>query len=126
MNPMILCYNLRSEQLGKLRVLCLRMGILLRVVDRADFALPVGVLAGVQEAPETLPEIEPLFDPMLVMAHFRPGMLDTFLNEWRRSRIPPVKLKAMLTETNRGWNAVELYQTIKAEHEQMEAMRKKK
>ena len=126
MNPMVLCYNLRSEQIARLRVLCLRLGIRLRIVEREEFALPVGVLAGVAEPPETLEEIEPLFDPMLVMAHFRPGMLDAFLNEWRRSRIPPVKLKAMLTETNAGWNAVKLYSTIREEHEQMEAMRKKK
>ena len=84
MNPMVLCYNLRSEQIARLRVLCLRLGIALRIVEREDFALPVGVLAGVAEKPETLEEIEPLFDPMLVMAHFRPGMLDAFLNELGR------------------------------------------
>ena len=125
MNPMVLCYNLQPEKLGRLRVLALRLGIGVRVVEPEQFALPVGALAGVTETPETVEAVEPFTDEMLVMAHFRPGMLDAFLNGFRQSRIPPVKLKAMLTETNAGWSAARLHREIRAEHEQMEAMRKK-
>ena len=126
MNPMVLCYNLRPEKLGKLRVLAVRLGIRLRTVAPEEFALPVGALAGVLNAPETVEEAELFTDEMLVMAHFRPGMLDAFLNGFRQSRIPSVKLKAMLTETNAGWSGARLHREIRAEHEQMEAMRKKK
>ena len=125
MNPMVLCYNLQPEKLGRLRVLALRLGIGVRVVEPEKFGLPVGALAGVLDAPETVEEAEPFSDEMLVMAHFRPGMLDAFLNGFRQSRIPPVKLKAMLTETNASWSAARLHREIRAEHEQMEAMRKK-
>lgn len=126
MNPMVLCYNLQPEKLGRLRVLALRLGIGVRVVEPDKFGMPVGSLAGVTETPETLEEAEPFADEMLVMAHFRPGMLDAFLNGFRQSRIPPVKLKAMLTETNAAWSAARLHREIRAEHEQMEAMRKQK
>ena len=126
MNPMVLCYNLQSEKLARLRVLALRLGIGVRVVEPEKFGLPVGALAGVMEPPETVEEAEPFSDEMLVMAHFRPGMLDAFLNGFRQSRIPPVKLKAILTETNAGWSAARLHREIRAEHEQMEAMRKQK
>ena len=126
MNPMVLCYNLQPEKLGRLRVLALRLGIGVRVVEPEKFGLPVGALAGVMEPPETVEAAEPFADEMLVMAHFRPGMLDAFLNGFRQSRIPPVKLKAMLTETNAGWSAARLHREIRAEHEQMEAMRKRK
>ena len=125
MNPMVLCYNLQPEKLGRLRVLALRLGIGVRVVEPDRFSLPVGVLAGVMEPPETLEEAEPFADEMLVMAHFRPGMLDAFLSGFRQSRIPPVKLKAMLTETNAAWSAARLHREIRAEHEQIAAMRKK-
>ena len=125
MNPMVLCYNLQPEKLGRLRVLALRLGIGVRVVEPEKFGLPVGALAGVLNAPETVEEAEPFADEMLVMAHFRPGMLDAFLNGFRQSRIPPVKLKAMLTETNAAWSAARLHREIRAEHEQMEAMRKR-
>ena len=125
MNPMVLCYNLQPEKLGRLRVLALRLGIGVRVVEPEQFALPVGALAGVTETPETVEAVEPFTDEMLVMAHFRPSMLDAFLNGFRQSRIPSVKLKAMLTETNAAWSAARLHREIRAEHEQMEAMRKK-
>ena len=126
MNPMVLCYNLQPEKLGRLRVLALRLGIGVRVVEPEKFGLPVGALAGVMEPPETVEAAEPFADEMLVMAHFRPGMLDAFLNGFRQSRIPSVKLKAMLTETNAGWSGARLHREIRAEHEQMEAMRKQK
>ncbi len=126
MNPMVLCYNLQPEKLGRLRVLALRLGIGVRVVEPEQFALPVGALAGVLDTPETVEPAEPFADEMLVMAHFRPGMLDAFLNGFRQSRIPSVKLKAMLTETNAAWSAARLHREIRAEHEQMEAMRKQK
>lgn len=125
MNPMVLCYNLRPEKLGKLRVLAVRLGIRLRTVMPEEFALPVGALAGVAEPPAEAPAVEPFSDEMIVMAHFRPGMLDAFLNDMRRSRVPPIPLKAMLTETNAGWNAAELHDTILEEHLQMEKMRKR-
>ena len=126
MNPMVLCYNLQPEKLGRLRVLALRLGIGVRVVEPDKFGMPVGSLAGVTETSETLEEAEPFADEMLVMSHFLPGMLDAFLTGFRPSRFPPVKLKAMLTETNAAWSAARLHREIRAEHEQMEAMRKQK
>ena len=126
MNPTVLCYNLQPERLGRIRVLALRLGIRIRIAASEEFALPVGALAGVLPPPETVSPAEPFSDEMIVMAHFRPGMLDAFLNGFRQSRIPPVKLKAMLTETNAAWTAPQLHAAIKEEHEQMEAMRKGK
>ena len=125
MIPMVLCYNLREETLGKLRVLALRLGIAVREVKPEEFALPVGVLAGVLKAPDVLEQAAPFADKMLVMAHFRPGMLDAFLNGFKQSRIVPISLKAMLTPTNAAWNASQLHDAIRAEHEQMAKMRKR-
>ena len=39
------------------------------------------------------------------MAHFRPGLLEGMLQGWRAAHIPPVALKAMLTDTNAAWTA---------------------
>ena len=126
MNPMILCYNIQPEKLGRMRVLCLRLGIRVRVAQPAEFALPIGVLAGVADAPKNLAPAEPFDDEMLVMAHFQPGMLDAFLDGFRQSRIPSVALKAMLTPTNAAWPGHELHRAVAEEHAQMEALRKKK
>lgn len=127
MNPMVLCYNVQPEKLGRIRVLALRLGIRLHAAAPEEFALPVGALAGALPMPRERPETaEPFSDEMMLMAHFRPGMLDAFLNGFRQSRIPSVKLKAMLTGTNATWNAAELHAAILEEHEQMEAFRSPK
>ena len=125
MNPMILCYNIQPEKLGRMRVLCLRMGIRVRVAQPEEFALPVGALAGVMDAPKEVAPAEPFNDEMMVMAHFKPGMLDAFLDGFRQSRIPSVALKAMLTQTNAAWPAHELHKAIAEEHEQMQRFKKK-
>ncbi len=126
MNPMILCYNIQPEKLGRMRVLCLRLGIRVRVAQPEEFALPIGVLAGVMDPPQNLESAEPFDDEMLVMAHFKPGMLDAFLEGFRQNRIPSVALKAMVTQTNATWPAHLLHQAIAEEHAQMKALRKKK
>ena len=126
MNPMILCYNIQPEKLGRMRVLCLRLGIRVRVAQPEEFALPIGVLAGVMDAPKNPEPAEPFDDEMLVMAHFKPGMLDAFLEGFRQNRIPSVALKAMVTQTNAAWPAHQLHQAIAEEHAQMKALRKKK
>ena len=54
----------------------------------------------------------PLPGEMLVMAHFRPGLLEGMLQGWRAAHIPPVALKAMLTDTNAAWTAPALYAEI--------------
>ena len=56
---------------------------------------------------------------MLVMAHFRPGLLEGMLQGWRAAHIPPVALKAMLTDTNAAWTATALYAEIAREHAAM-------
>ena len=61
----------------------------------------------------------PLPGEMLVMAHFRPGMLEGMLQGFRAAHIPPVALKAMLTDTNATWTAPALYAEIAKEHAAM-------
>ncbi len=126
MQPLVLTYNLQPEKLAKLRVLCLRLGIRIHIVQPEEYGLPIGALAGMTSAPEGETPAEPFADEMLVMAAFRPGMLDAFLNGFRQSRIPPVALKAMVTETNAGWTSPELHRAILEEHEMMRQAQKKK
>ena len=61
----------------------------------------------------------PLPGEMLVMTHFRPGLLEGMLQGFRAAHIPPVALKAMLTDTNAAWTAPALYAEIAKEHAAM-------
>ena len=109
MTPTLLAYQFAPQKLGKIRV---------QAVDPADFGQPVGALAGVLPCKADAPAA-PLPGEMLVMAHFRPGMLEGMLQGFRAAHIPPVALKAMLTDTNAAWTAAALYAEIAKEHAAM-------
>ena len=91
MTPTLLAYQIDPKKLGKMQIVCLRLGIRVQAVDPADFGQTIGALAGV------LP-----LDPDARAAH-----------------IPPVALKAMLTDTNAAWTAPALYAEIAREHAAM-------
>ena len=118
MTPPLLAYQIDLGKLGRLQVVCLRLGIRGRAVDPADFGQPIGALAGVLPRAADVPAA-PLPGEMLVMAHFRPGLLEGMLQGWRAAHIPPVALKAMLTDTNAAWTATALYAEIAKEHAAM-------
>ena len=54
---------------------------------------------------------------MLVLAFFDDAGLNDILATLRSSSLPSVKLKAVLTETNRQWNCGRLYRELKSEQE---------
>ena len=128
MTPTLLAYQIDPKKLGKMQIVCLRLGIRVQAVDPADFGQTIGALAGVllwcgaragvrprePDAPAA-----PLPGEMLVMANFRPGLLEGMLQGWRAAHIPPVALKAMLTDTNAAWTAPALYAEIAKEHAAM-------
>ena len=58
-------------------------------------------------------------DEMLILKGFTGGMLDSFLHGFRKMKIQPVALKAVLTEANCGWNSLELHDELVKEHESM-------
>mgnify|MGYP000434013061 FL=1 len=47
MTPTLLAYQIEPGKLGKMQVVCLRLGIRVQAVDPADFGQPIGALAGV-------------------------------------------------------------------------------
>ena len=80
--------------------------------------IPGSALAGVLPRNPDTPAA-PLPGEMLVLAHFRPGMLEGLLQGLRAAHVPPVALKAMLTDTNAAWTAPALYAEIAKEHAAM-------
>ena len=50
-------------------------------------------------------------DQMLVMAHFPQSVFSRFLQELRAARLV-FPLKCVLTESNRGWNSLELHEQL--------------
>ena len=58
-------------------------------------------------------------DELLVMAGLSSHQMNQLLQGFRRKKIPPVELKAVLTASNGGWNAYQLRDELKREHEAM-------
>lgn len=117
----VLLYNIDSEKNRKLRMLMLRMGMRVRVVDKADYGKPVGLLAGLKDVTIEDPdgEVSDFSEEMMVMRGFTERRLDLFLQSMRREGIERIDYKAILTPVNSRWNSWQLYQELKKEHEQM-------
>ena len=50
-NGAVYFYNLNSERGRQIRMLCLTLGLKIRVVDRAQYTEAIGAIAGVQDIP---------------------------------------------------------------------------
>lgn len=101
--PQVLLFNLDTPKGAKIRRMCLPLKIRTRPVPQTSYSLPLAALAaGTQAAPA--PTEEQLFsDELLLLVDFTGPQLNAFLEGFRRSHIPPVALKAVLTQTNQEW-----------------------
>ena len=97
----------------------MRLRVLLRDVRPDEYGLTLNDLCGLETGGENVPCEETFPDEMLVMAGFTPMLMNQLLQTFRQMKIPPVPLKAMLTETNGQWDSCRLYREISAEHEAM-------
>ena len=117
--PVLLCYNLQGDRSQKIKGLAMRLKVRVRAVAPEEYAQPLAALCGMEPAAQTPAPAEPFTDEMLVLAHFTPELLNRFLYSFRSAGLPPVALKAMLTETNMRWDSATLHQQLAEEHEAM-------
>lgn len=102
-------------------MLCLKLGLKIRTIDSSQYLEPLGALAGVTGY-KLLGEQyagEGFSDEMLLLKGFTDGVLDRFLQGFRTMKIESVALKAVLTDTNCGWNSLELHDELVKERQAM-------
>ena len=116
--PSILLYNLNGDKGRRLRLLAMRLRVRLQEVSPAEYGETLAALTGRAERTGA-PCDAPFDDEMLVFVDFDNGLLNRFLNETRKAKIPPVALKAVLTPTNMQWNSLQLHEEIGKEHAAM-------
>ena len=116
--PTLLAFAVPDDRLSRLRFCCFTLGIVVKPVSPNDYAQPLGALLGIQARADAAPDGSPVGE-MLVMAAFDDALVNRFLAALRQLRIPPFRLKAMLTPTNVTWNAQRLYAELSAEHAAM-------
>lgn len=114
--PLVLMYNLSAARQASVRLLCARLKIRTRVVEKDEYAKTIGELAGAAETGE--PGAGGDFDEeMLVMCGFSQSLLDAFLKAFRSYHVAPIGLKAILTPTNAEWDSAALYHELCGERE---------
>lgn len=115
-HPMVLLYNLDTPKGAKIRRMCLPLGLRTRLVEPAEYGLALNDLVE-GKTPETPWAGETFSDEVLLLVNCTGPLLDKFLQGFRRNKIPPVFLKAVLTPTNGTWNSVELKTELSRERE---------
>lgn len=96
MIPTVLLYNLDSEKGRQIKTLCLTLKLRARSVAQEDFPQPLESVLGLASRKDSPEEGEPFSDELLVMAGLSSRQMDSFLQGFRRKKIPPVDLKAVL------------------------------
>ena len=110
----ILMYNIDGKKPVEIKNLCRKLNIGYTDVDKADYGYTLGYLLG-ENADNTKREGEDFSDEMLYLSEFSDGILNLFLSLLRKRKCP-VKLKAVMTKTNKTFTSFELYNEISAEH----------
>lgn len=119
MTQMVLAYNFQARHLSKLRMAAMKLGVKVRLVEKREYLQSLGALTGELDGFESFYDGDNFKSPMLVLCGLSEPMVHAFLNLLKASRLPPISLKAVLTETNKGWNSLELYDELSKEHEAM-------
>ena len=119
MTPVVLAIHFPAKKLAKLRMAAMRLGAKVRVVEKREYLNAVGSLTGDLGSFESFYDGEDFSGELLVFAHFSDAQLDLYLQAMRAAKLPPVALKAVLTDENKGWSILELREELQKEHEAM-------
>ena len=111
----VLIYNLAPDRDAKLKMLCRKMYIGSRSVEKSEYGYSLGRLLGLTED-EAVRDGEDFSEEMLYISGLPDGMLNIFLDQLKRNKLI-IPLKAIRTETNLSFTSYELYHELSAERE---------
>ena len=110
----------KSDADRLLKGVLVRMGIRIRNLTPEQTGERVGALAGLSDFEQREAAEHPVIpEKMLILHGFGNQRLQELLAGLRKAKVPPIALKAMVTEHNADWTLYELYQELLAEYEKM-------
>ena len=117
----ILGFGLPEEKKTAVMAICRFIGARYTSIQETDMHKTVGFLCKAIGVPESVPEYDipgknAPEGEMLVFAGFDGEDLNVFLEKYRKTGIPSVLYKAILTEYNALWSPVFLYCELQKEH----------
>ena len=117
----ILMYNCSGDKYSKLKQIFAMLRLRMRVVSPERYHIPLEELAhGKGEPGEAA---EPVPEPMLVFCYLPQALLNQVLEVIRVANLPPIPLKAVLTET---WDTKQLHAELLKEREAIAAEKDQK
>lgn len=120
----IMMFNIDEPKARMIESVCLPLGIITEQINKRRFGLPIGTLAAGCSPFASASEQDDFSEEMLVFSEFTSDLLDSFLKAFRERNIPPVALKAVVTEYNGGWSARALCEELKKEHSFIQSKKK--
>lgn len=110
----VFMYNIEDGKRLKIKLLCNKLNIRAREIEKSEFGLKISTLLGIDDDKTVKPDSD--FDgEMLYLSDFYGSMLNIFLNQLKRQKTP-VALKAIKTDSNIGFTSYELYNELCEEH----------
>ena len=101
----------KSDADRLLKGVLVRMGVRIRNLTPEQTGEKIGALAqlaGCEEQTDA-PEAPAISEKMLILHGFSQQRLQELLAGLRKAKVPPIPLKAMVTEHNADWTLYELY-----------------
>ena len=117
MQPTLLCMGMDPNQLMRVYFDAAALGVRVKAVGESDWGQTVGALCGL-EPMNPSPQKASVDEAMIVMAFFDDALTDSMLRTLRESG-QGVRLKAVLTPTNRHWTCSQLYRQLSQEAARM-------
>ena len=118
----LLSYVKGREKEEQLQKLCKRLNIANIRIGQQDMEKELGELCGIYIGAKGTHAPAPLLYQMpelLIFSGIPEGMLDLILAEYRKEKIEPVALKAIVTPHNISWTVYELSSDLAREHAAM-------
>lgn len=123
MKATVLLFNINEkERLREINRVLFPLGYRIRTVKKEDYLQLMGYLVGIKtiNPVESSYEGEELADEMLLMAGMGSRDVDNLITAFRKAKLTPISCKAVLTETNQYWNALQLFEELVKEREAMQ------
>lgn len=119
----VLLYHFEDgEKLKKfVFMMAVRLKMKLKVVEYKDYNKSLDYLLNGSGEGEELPDYsgEDMEEPMMVMQGLSGRRMDELLRTIKMNGIPPITLKAVVTEHNISWDSMKLYEELKSEREKL-------
>lgn len=119
MKPTVLLFAFNdADKREKIARALLPLKMRIKKINKSDYLQTLGTLLGIAEE-ENAEEYQgpDLPHEMMLIAGCNDPQIQTLLDALRKAGIPKIHHKAVLTENNQYWNALELYEELNQEYE---------